>query len=77
MSKTLEALAAEAMDLPSDQRFALAHRILTSVEPEVSQEVDAAWDAEIRDRIQRLDRGDVRLVPASEAFAEMERRLRR
>jgi hypothetical protein len=77
MSKTLETLAAEAMDLPSDQRFALAHRILTSVEPEVSQEVDAAWDAEIRDRIQRLDRGDVRLVPAPEAFAEMERRLRR
>lgn len=77
MSKTLETLAAEAMDLPSDQRFALAHRILTSVEPEVSQEVDAAWDAEIRDRIQRLDRGGVCLVPVSEAFAEIERRLRR
>jgi len=77
MSKTLESLASEAMDLPSDQRFALAHRILTSVEPEVSPEVDAAWDAEIRDRIQRLDRGGARLVPASEAFAEVERRLRR
>lgn len=77
MSKTLETLAADAMDLPSDQRIALAHRILTSVEPEVSQEVDAAWDTEIRDRIQRLDRGDVHLVPFSEAFAEVERRLRR
>ena len=77
MSKTLETLAAEAIDLPSDQRFALAHRILASVEPERSQEVDAAWDAEIRERIQRLDRGDARLVPASEAFAEVYRRLRR
>lgn len=77
MSKTLETLAIEALDLPSDQRFALAHRILTSVEPEASQEIDAAWDAEIRDRIQRLERGDGRLVPASEAFAEVERRIRR
>jgi len=77
MSKSLEALTTEAMDLPSDQRFALAHRILTSVEPQASQEIDAAWDAEIRDRIQRLDRGGVRLVTASEAFAEVERRLRR
>ncbi|MGE4182968.1 MAG: addiction module protein [Limisphaerales bacterium] len=77
MSKTLESLASEAMDLPSDQRFALAHRILASVEPVLSPEVDAAWDAEIRDRIQRLDRGGARLVPAAEAFAEVERRLRR
>jgi putative addiction module component (TIGR02574 family) len=77
MSKTLETLAAEAMDLPSDQRFVLARRILASVEPEGSQEVDAAWDAEIRERIQRLDRGSVRLVPASEAFAEVHRRLGR
>jgi hypothetical protein len=77
MSKTLETPASEAMDLPSDQRFALAHRILTSVEPQVTPEVGAAWDAEIGDRIQRLDRGGARLVPAPESFAEVERRLRR
>ena len=40
--KSLENIASEALLLPKDQRFTLAHRILSSVEPEVEPEVEPA-----------------------------------
>ncbi|MHB8524069.1 MAG: addiction module protein [Limisphaerales bacterium] len=77
MAGTIETLASEAMQLPPDQRLTLAHRILSSVEPAPSVEIDAAWDTEIRERIARYDAGAVRSIPATEVFAEVDRRLRR
>jgi putative addiction module component (TIGR02574 family) len=65
------------MDLPPDQRLTLAHRILSSVEPAASPEVDAAWDTEIRNRIVRYDTQGAHSIPAEEVFAELDRRLRR
>ncbi len=76
MSKTVESLAAAALDLPSDQRLALAHRILTSVEPASSPALEEEWDAEIRDRIERLDSGALRAMSASDAFAAVDRAIR-
>jgi putative addiction module component (TIGR02574 family) len=77
MAGSIETLTSEAMQLPPDQRLTLAHRILSSVEPAVSREIDAAWDTEIRERIARYDAGTVRGISASEVFAEVDRRLRR
>ena len=77
MTGSVDTLASEAMRLPPDQRLTLAHLILSSVEPAPSAEVDAAWDSEIRQRIERYDAGEVRGIPAAEVVAEAERRLRR
>ena len=76
MGEAVDTIVAEAARLPADQRLTLAHRILTSVEPEESSETDAAWDKEIRERIARYDAGEVRSIPAVEVFAELDRRLR-
>lgn len=77
MAGSIETLVAEAMQLPPDQRLTLAHRILSSVEPSPSSEIDAAWEAEIRERIARYDSGESKSIPAAEVFAEVDRRLRR
>lgn len=77
MTGSIDALVSEAMHLPPDQRLTLAHRILSSVEPEASSEIDAAWDSAIRERITQYDAGGVKSIPAGEAFAEVDRRLRR
>ena len=42
MIQTIDALALGAIELPPDQRFALAQRILASVEPEEILETDEA-----------------------------------
>jgi len=77
MAGSIETLVNEAMQLPPDQRLTLAHRILRSVEPAASSEIDAAWGAEISARIARYDSGGVRSIPACEVFAEVDRRLHR
>jgi putative addiction module component (TIGR02574 family) len=75
MSETVEKIVEEAVQLPPDQRLTLAYKILSSVEPEASEETDTAWDREIRERIARYDAGGVSTIPASEVFGELDRRL--
>lgn len=77
MAESVETLAAEAMQLPPDQRLTLAHKILSSVEPVRSPELEGVWDAEIRTRIARYDRGETQAIPATEVFGELDRRLGR
>ncbi len=42
---------------------------------ELDQEVEAAWDDEIRHRIAEIDSGTAKLVPAEEVFAAVRRLL--
>ena len=63
----------EAAHLPEDQRLTLVHKILLVGEPRFSKSVEDAWDTEIRDRIARYDRGEIKSRPASEVFANIDR----
>jgi putative addiction module component (TIGR02574 family) len=68
MPPTLDALSHDALILPPDQRIALASRLLVSVEPGPEPGAEAAWDAEITERIARFDSGETPAVPAAEVF---------
>lgn len=73
MIRTVEDLARGAIELPPDQRFTLARKILASVEPEEEASVRAAWDLEIRERIRRYDAGETTSLPGPAVFAEIDR----
>lgn len=75
MIQTVDALAQGAFELPPDQRYALAQRILASVEPEGAAKIDDVWAAEIQERIRKYDVGETKGVAAAEVFAEIDRRL--
>lgn len=77
MTETVDSLARGAVELPPDQRLTLAQVILASLEPDGSPTIDAAWEAEIRERIRRYDIGEVKGIPASQVFSELDRRLTR
>ncbi len=77
MIQTIDDLAQSAAELPPDQRYTLAQRILASVEPAGPTNCDHAWTAEIRQRIMRFDAGEAGGIPAAEVFAEIERDLAR
>jgi hypothetical protein len=59
MIQTIDALAQGAIELPPDQRFALAQRILASMEPEEAAEIDDpwGWNIELLERIARDPQG--------------------
>ena len=50
-----------------EQRAALAGELIQSLEHEVDPNAEAAWSAEIRSRLERVDAGTATTVPWSEA----------
>ena len=73
MAATFDALTQEALVLPIDQRIALAHQLLTSVEVDPDPETEAGWEKEIIQRIVRSDADETMAIPAAEVFARLER----
>ena len=71
MNKMLESIACEALELPPDQRVALAHRLLTSIDLEPEIGAAEAWQQEIERRIRNYDQGLSKTIPAGEAFARL------
>jgi putative addiction module component (TIGR02574 family) len=60
-------LLVEALRLSEEERAALAGELIHSLEGEVDADAEAAWSAEIRARLDRVDAGTAKTVPWSEA----------
>ncbi len=60
-------LLQEALKLPPEARAALAAALLNSLDQEVDEDAEAAWQAEIDRRVRDLDSGTVKPIPWSEA----------
>jgi Putative addiction module component len=69
MSVTLDALAHDALELPTEQRVELAYRLLVSVDPEPG--ADAVWETTIAERTARYDAGSSQTVSAAEVFTRL------
>jgi putative addiction module component (TIGR02574 family) len=76
MSDLVAELSAQAHALPPEQRARLAEELLASLDPR-DADVEAAWDEELRRRIDEVERGAVQLIPADTAFAQIRRALGR
>ena len=74
MPDLVAALSAQAQALSPEERARLAEELLASLDPHES-DVEAAWDAELRRRIDEVERGAVELVPAERALAQARRAL--
>ncbi|MBI3181255.1 MAG: addiction module protein [Myxococcales bacterium] len=64
----------EALALPAEERARIAHQLILSLEEEPPADpaaVERAWAEEIRRRIDDLEAGRVRAIPADTAFAQV------
>ena len=72
MSPYIFELLKKALALPPEARAALAGSLLESLDDEPAEEgVEAAWEAEIKRRIEDIDSGKVQMIP----YEEVRRRL--
>ena len=67
MIRPIEHLLADALLLPVAERADLATQLIESLDPGVDDDAEAAWDVEIRDRLEDFDAGRIRPVPWVEA----------
>ncbi|TAJ80546.1 MAG: addiction module antitoxin RelB [Gallionellaceae bacterium] len=75
MSAKLAEIQTQAKQLGSEERAQLASFLLETLEPSDSGDVAQAWEVETKVRWAEIERGDVQLIPATEVFADIHRKL--
>ena len=76
MPNLLEKLENEVLRLSPQERAFLADRLLSSLDGDVLDDVDAAWITEAEKRYQKYKEGKREGVDAKEVFAEADRVLK-
>lgn len=77
MPKALQEITHDVLELPRNQRLALAQFLLTLDDESPQPEVDAAWDEEIRARLKAYDEGRVEAIPFEQVRQAMNLRFAR
>ena len=67
MSRQLETVEAQALKLTAEERAHLADRLLASLFED--HEVEEAWAVEVERRIEQIEGGRSKLIPAADAIA--------
>jgi putative addiction module component (TIGR02574 family) len=73
MSRALERLEVEALELSTGERAALALLLIASLDEGVDDDptgVELAWEAEIQRRLDAYRRGEVQTISSEEVFAK-------
>ena len=73
MTELAEKLIQQALDLPADERAQVAERLLTSLEPPLS-DLDELWAQKVEERIDAFERGDLEAIPAEDLINSIESR---
>ena len=73
MELTADEILDKALELPDEQRGRLASLLIDSLDGVQEDEIEAAWKAEVRRRIDELDAGEVRTVALEEVRARLAR----
>ena len=76
MSRDTAEILKEALALPAEVRAALAVSLLDSLDVEVDEEAEAAWQREIQRRVAELDSKTVSPIPWSEVRSRLMATLR-
>jgi putative addiction module component (TIGR02574 family) len=67
MSSQLEIVAAQALALTAEERARLADRLIASIFED--HEIESTWAAEVERRIEDIESGRAKLIPAAESIA--------
>jgi putative addiction module component (TIGR02574 family) len=73
---SIEEITKEIVDLPRHQRLALVRLLLDLDRPGTSDEIENAWDEEIRSRVKVVDEGRAVGIPYEQIKKEMDDRFR-
>lgn len=63
-------LLRDALNLPEDDRAEMAFELTASLDGSAANDVEAAWESEVADRIARLNAGTATTRPADEVIAD-------
>jgi len=71
MSRTAQEILEEARQLPPDEVDWIVESLLIKYLNPAEAQIEAAWDSEIKRRLDEIDSGAVELIPGEQVRAEM------
>jgi putative addiction module component (TIGR02574 family) len=74
MSNSPSEVRSAALSMKPKERAKLAEQLLASLDGPERNEIDAAWAEEIERRIDEMESGKVKGIPAEEVFKKYQRR---
>src|SRR5438094_447273 len=75
MDSHAQQILQSALTLPPDDRVEIAESLILSLDEKRAAEIESAWAAEIKRRIDSIDRGEVQLIPWDDMMRSMRERL--
>jgi len=67
MTKSVDAVVADALQLNAEERARVADKLLASLSED--PDIEQAWATEVERRLSEIESGRARLVPAADAIA--------
>ena len=74
MSDQLDIVEVQALKLPPEERAQLADRLVASLFKD--QNIEDAWSAEVERRIEEIESGRAKLIPAADSIARARAAIR-
>ena len=71
MTETAEKLKVELSQLSAQERAEIAHFLIQSLDGEVENDVEAAWDMELTKRLEDIQSGNAIGEPSSQVFSQL------
>jgi putative addiction module component (TIGR02574 family) len=75
MSRSAQEILEDVRQLPPDEIDWLIETLLIKDDREPEAEIEAAWDGEIKRRLDEIDSGAVQTVPLDDVLARMDARI--
>jgi putative addiction module component (TIGR02574 family) len=75
MNRSAQEILEDVRELPPDEIDWLVESLLIKEKDDSEAEIEAAWDAEIKGRLDEIDSGAVKMIPMEEVHARMIARL--
>ncbi len=63
MGTAVDNILTQALQMPPQERAAVAERLIASLDPEVDWDIEVAWQQEVQRRIDEIDKGEVVCIP--------------
>jgi len=63
MNTTVENLLTQVLQMPPEDRATIAERLISSLDSKVDWDVEVAWQKEVQQRIEQIEKGEVVCLP--------------
>ena len=71
MIRNTAKVVTEALSLPPRSRARLADKLLESLNQPRQREVNKLWGAEVEDRIDAYEKGEIKVIPGKRVFRNL------